>query len=233
MSCETTFAATGCRRTLLDICRSLSCDLAADLESKKLSGRSITLKYKTAEFDLRTRTCPMLATPTRDSGTIASAACECLTSEMNNSAAGQPLTLRLLGVRMAHFGGGGAAAPKKVAQQQLTLDQMFGAAPPKRRRTVSPSPESYQGAPSDSVGSDPSTSRRPGECTESLGADVVGAASSSSSQPESSSPSVGGQFTCPVCLRWSTDDAEVQLNRHMDECLNQQTIQAMTERAPS
>ena len=31
-------------------------------------------------------------------------------------------------------------------------------------------------------------------------------------------------FTCPVCQMWRTEDGEVELNRHVDECLNQQVL---------
>lgn len=53
------------------------------------------------------------------------------------------------------------------------------------------------------------------ECNE------LGVQTSEAAKSESSSQS---WFTCPVCHSWKTQDGEVELNRHVDECLNQQVL---------
>ena len=41
------------------------------------------------------------------------------------------------------------------------------------------------------------------------------------------------EFTCPVCNAWKTTDSEVELNRHLDECLNRQLLPAGSAAQPA
>ena len=94
VSCETTFRPSGDREELCSIIRQLSSDLSEDLCRYKLSGRGVTLKYKTDNFDVKTRIV-QLHQPTQDGSIIASAAIKLLPADLPK--------LRLLGVRMSQL----------------------------------------------------------------------------------------------------------------------------------
>ena len=168
----------------------LSGDLAQDLSRHGVVGRSVTLKYKTEGFDVKTRV-SQLHDSTADAAVIEKTAVKILTGEAE--AAGrkhQVLTLRLLGVRMSQL----TPLEQHQQQQQLTLNHLFEC-PPKKRKLV--------------------TGNQAGNQAGSQAGSQVG------SQAEAEAI-----FTCPVCGLWKTNDCEVDLNRHIDECLNQQVIGA-------
>lgn len=173
MSCETTFRATNNREELCEIIRQLSFDLSEDLARYKITGRNVTLKYKTEAFDVKTRA-TQLVEPTADGTIIAKAAIRLLTSEPPD------LILRLLGVRMSQLATPASSSGNMNGRKQRTLDELVLECAPKRRK---------------------------------LDEDVA------------------TLFTCPVCHSWRTPDGDVALNRHIDECLNQQVL--LAESGPS
>lgn len=95
MSSETTFRASSDREELSSIIRQLAVDVSEDLKRYGLSGRGVTLKYKTEGFEVKTRIV-QLHQPTDDPDVIGPAAVKLLPT-------GQIPKLRLLGVRMSHF----------------------------------------------------------------------------------------------------------------------------------
>lgn len=74
--------------------RQLAADVAEDLRRHRMSGRGVTLKYKTESFDVRTKIV-QLHQNTDDGTIIASAALKLLPVETHK--------LRLLGVRMSQL----------------------------------------------------------------------------------------------------------------------------------
>ena len=115
---------------MCDIIRQLSADLAQDLERHGLLGRSVTLKYKTEAFDVKTRI-TQLTGYTADGAVIAKAATSLLP--------GGGLNLRLLGVRMSQLTPTG-----NNNRKQRTLSQLSFECPASKKRKlddqVSPDP---------------------------------------------------------------------------------------------
>ena len=185
VSCETTFKASNDRDELCDIVRRLSADLAEDLKRHAVTGRAVTLKYKTVNFDSRSRVV-QLHDPTADGSIIAEAAVRLLRAEPTG------LHLRLLGVRLSQLTLPGSK--KQQQQHQSTLDQLMFAPSSKRRKLDS-----------DGRTLDESPSKITNESSSST-----------------------AHFTCPVCQSWRSSTTEesglTQLNRHVDECLNQQVL---------
>jgi hypothetical protein len=127
VSCETTFRSTSDRNELCDIIRQLSADLAQDLERHGLLGRSVTLKYKTDKFDVKTRI-TQLTGYTGDGGVMAKAATSLLPSGLN---------LRLLGVRMSQLTPSSSSAGTgndKPCRKQRTLSELLAVECPARKK---------------------------------------------------------------------------------------------------
>ena len=201
VSCETTFKATNDREQLCDIVRRLSADLAEDVKRHGVTGRAVTLKYKTSDFDNRSRVV-QLHEPTADGSIIAEAAIRLLRAEPAE------MHLRLLGVRLSQLSGTGSR--KQQQQQQRTLDQLlFAPSSASKRRKLDDDVED--------VGGSTTTGFHDGSTSAAI------------TKPSSSSlSSSSSHFTCPVCQSWRSSTAEekglTELNRHVDECLNQQVL---------
>lgn len=174
VSCETTFRSTSDREELCETIRQLSSDLSKDLERHGLVGRSVTLKYKTDKFDVKTRV-TQLMDYTLDGAAIAKAAIRLLLSEPFG------LTLRLLGVRMSQLmSSTKARGSNSIGRKQRTLNELLTVECPATKK------------------------RKLDDATAEADKTLL--------------------FTCPVCHSWQTPDDEVALNRHIDECLNQQVL---------
>ncbi|CAN6544477.1 unnamed protein product [Malus baccata var. baccata] len=112
ISNERSFSATGDEayiyRKLADIAEMLS----ADLQKEGLCGRTLTLKLKTASFEVRTRavTLQKYICLTED---ILKHASKLLKAEL-------PISLRLIGLRVSHFDEEKVGAPSDPTQRTLT-----------------------------------------------------------------------------------------------------------------
>nr|XP_043621769.1 DNA polymerase kappa [Erigeron canadensis] len=95
MSNERTFSATKDEAFFYQKLVELSEMLSADMEKEGLYGRTLTLKLKTASFEVRTRAVT-LQSYTRSSKEILKHASKLLKAEL-------PVSLRLMGLRMSHF----------------------------------------------------------------------------------------------------------------------------------
>ena len=102
MSTETTFKDTSDLEKLREICNELCMELASDLETENLKGSQVTLKIKTDKFVLKTKVSNLMQ-PTFDAKVICQTALNILRKYVEESKKGQPLTLRLIGVRMSEF----------------------------------------------------------------------------------------------------------------------------------
>lgn len=114
MSCERTFSATNDSRLFFEKLDNLAENLADDLQKEGLKGRTLTLKLKTAAFEVRTRaaTAQNYISSKED---ILIYAKKLLKAEM-------PLSLRLMGLRMSHFSG---EKDDSTSPTQKTLDRFF------------------------------------------------------------------------------------------------------------
>ncbi|KAK1645821.1 hypothetical protein QYE76_063626 [Lolium multiflorum] len=114
MSCERTFSATDDSSLLFEKLDNLAENLADDMQKECLKGRTLTLKLKTAAFEVRTRaaTAPNYISSKED---ILIYAKKLLKAEL-------PLSLRLMGLRMSHFHG---EKDDSTSPTQRTLDRFF------------------------------------------------------------------------------------------------------------
>ncbi|KAM0884018.1 hypothetical protein ACQ4PT_031255 [Festuca glaucescens] len=114
MSCERTFSATNDSSLLFEKLDNLAENLADDMQKECLKGRTLTLKLKTAAFEVRTRaaTAQNYISSKED---ILIYAKKLLKAEL-------PLSLRLMGLRMSHFHG---EKDDSTSPTQKTLDRFF------------------------------------------------------------------------------------------------------------
>lgn len=117
ISTETTFRGTADRPTLFKLTEELCQELADEMEQKDIVGKVFTLKLKTTDFQTKTRA-QTLPDGTRVFDVMFSVAKRLLQHEMDASV--QPLSLRLLGVRMSTL-----LNSSEVGPHQPTLTQMF------------------------------------------------------------------------------------------------------------
>lgn len=89
--------------------------MARDLERLGLTGRSVTLKYKTDKFDVKTRITQLMS-HTRDGAVIAKAAQSLLPVGLH---------LRLLGVRMSQLTSPAETGNNNAGRKQRTLDELL------------------------------------------------------------------------------------------------------------
>ncbi|KAK3146741.1 hypothetical protein QOZ80_3BG0271130 [Eleusine coracana subsp. coracana] len=95
ISCERTFSATNDSSLLLEKLANLADNLADDLQKEGLKGRTLTLKLKTAEFEVRTRAATAW-NYINSKADILIYATKLLKAEL-------PLSLRLMGLRMSQL----------------------------------------------------------------------------------------------------------------------------------
>ncbi|KAM6930832.1 DNA polymerase kappa [Xenentodon cancila] len=101
MSIERTFGELSNAEEQLSLCRELCEDLAEDMKNEGLKGKTVTLKLKNINFEVKTRAQTLLyAVATVEE--IFAVAKDLLKTEMENESP-QPLRLRLMGVRMSAF----------------------------------------------------------------------------------------------------------------------------------
>ncbi|KAM9858107.1 DNA polymerase kappa [Aulostomus maculatus] len=101
MSTERTFKELNRFEEQLSLCRELCEDLAQDMKREDLKGKTVTLKLKNVNFEVKTRaaTLPCAVTTVEEIFTVAK---ELLKTEIENESP-QPLRLRLMGVRVSAF----------------------------------------------------------------------------------------------------------------------------------
>ncbi|XP_044050927.1 DNA polymerase kappa isoform X2 [Siniperca chuatsi] len=101
MSTERTFKELSKAEEQLSLCRELCEDLAEDMKKEGLKGKTVTLKLKNVNFEVKTRALTLpYAVATVDE--IFAVAKDLLKTERDNESP-QPLRLRLLGIRISAF----------------------------------------------------------------------------------------------------------------------------------
>ncbi|XP_068995274.1 DNA polymerase kappa isoform X1 [Embiotoca jacksoni] len=101
MSTERTFKELSKTEEQLSLCRELCEDLAEDMKKEGLKGKTVTLKLKNVNFEVKTRAATLpYAVATVDE--LFAVARDLLKTEMENESP-QPLRLRLMGVRISAF----------------------------------------------------------------------------------------------------------------------------------
>uniref|UniRef100_A0A8C6W564 DNA polymerase kappa n=1 Tax=Nannospalax galili TaxID=1026970 RepID=A0A8C6W564_NANGA len=101
MSVERTFSELSKAKDQYSLCRELCADLAQDLQKEGLKGRTVTIKLKNVNFEVKTRASTVSsAVSTADE--IFAVAKDLLRTEINADSP-HPLRLRLMGVRVSAF----------------------------------------------------------------------------------------------------------------------------------
>ncbi|XP_028615923.1 DNA polymerase kappa [Grammomys surdaster] len=101
MSVERTFSEISKTEEQYSLCQELCTELAHDLQKEGLKGRTVTIKLKNVDFEVKTRasTVPWAVSTAEEIFAIAK---ELLRTEVN-AGSPHPLRLRLMGVRMSTF----------------------------------------------------------------------------------------------------------------------------------
>ncbi|XP_064294317.1 DNA polymerase kappa isoform X3 [Phalacrocorax carbo] len=101
MSTERTFSELNTAEDQYSLCRELCRDLAQDLQKEGLKGKTVTLKLKNVNFEVKTRASTVLSSVSTEEEIFAVAK-ELLGTEID-SVAPHPLRIRLMGVRVSGF----------------------------------------------------------------------------------------------------------------------------------
>ncbi|XP_059095948.1 DNA polymerase kappa-like isoform X3 [Tigriopus californicus] len=226
LSTETTFRDTSDVSELQEICTSLCQDLAQELTQHGLQGRSVTLKVKTHDFQVRTKVKHLLEA-TAEADKIEVVAKSLLKFFMDNTQA-KPLKLRLMGVRMS-----GWESDKSAGAGQTSIAAYMGK---KRKDTTSvfDCPSCGQKIQAQSQNQ---FNRHLDSCL--LGGESQGSTEASpkpgkkakldderciSTQNAMTHSSSGpANVACPIC-REKLPNLDPAVNAHIDECLNRQEI---------
>uniref|UniRef100_A0A3Q1HH60 DNA polymerase kappa n=1 Tax=Anabas testudineus TaxID=64144 RepID=A0A3Q1HH60_ANATE len=194
MSTERTFKELSKVEEQLSLCRELCEDLAEDMKKEDLKGKTVTLKLKNVNFEVKTRALTLqYAVATADE--IFAVAKDLLKMEIENESP-QPLRLRLMGVRISAFVG---LDDKKPLQKSI-----IGFLQPGKTGSSGPTQELHQKLENEHFST-----------RSVLTWHFAGVPTAQKKQEE-----VSESLTCPVCFRQvETTDLNV-FNRHIDQCLS-------------
>uniref|UniRef100_A0A674ESQ7 DNA polymerase kappa n=1 Tax=Salmo trutta TaxID=8032 RepID=A0A674ESQ7_SALTR len=236
MSTERTFGEMSALKEQFSLCRELCQDLAQDLQKEALKGKTVTLKLKNVNFEVKTRawTLPCAVATTEELFAVAK---DLLKTEIDNVSP-QPLRLRLMGVRVSSF----ASADDKKPLQKSIVGFLH------KKQTNSSSTSQISHKPVKEHLPKPPGLTQPSACPSlvqqrqgqeghawvpSRGGVEVGRtgedqqsflqrahAQSLRLQPESGTDSL----TCPVCFREVNTTELTVFNRHIDQCLSGVTM---------
>uniref|UniRef100_A0A8C8EPU3 DNA polymerase kappa n=1 Tax=Oncorhynchus tshawytscha TaxID=74940 RepID=A0A8C8EPU3_ONCTS len=209
MSTERTFGEMGALEEQFSLCKELCQDLAQDLQKEALKGKTVTLKLKNVNFEVKTRawTLPCAVATTEELFAVAK---DLLKTEIDNVSP-QPLRLRLMGVRVSSFA---SADDKKPLQKSIVgflhkkqTDSRTQTHTPKNTNTSAETDISMSAlTASDKMTHEPSAH--------------ASTSSYCSTEPESGTDSL----TCPVCFREVNTTELTVFNRHIDQCLSGVTM---------
>ena len=194
ISNETTFSGTSSKADFHELIAKLSIDLNKDMARKSLVGKLVTLKMKTVDFELKTRSIG-LGEPTREVSVIEKLCKRLLQNEMDKSPPDQPLALRLLGVGMSTL------SECSGETKQVTISQLFQKCSTKKDEAVL---EGNTEATDDSVNRVERDMQTATNCDGVL-------------SPEKQN----AKYVCPICNETVATKFLTVFNRHIDSCLKQ------------
>ena len=115
---ETTFSEISKPDELLGMCDKLCQSLVEDMKGQKLKGKTVTIKLKTVNFEVKSRSLSPV-NPVSTYEEIFLAAKELLKDEIN-ACFPDPLRLRLMGVRLSNFQESSSDSSKESKQNTIT-----------------------------------------------------------------------------------------------------------------
>ncbi|NXU35793.1 POLK polymerase, partial [Drymodes brunneopygia] len=230
MSTERTFSEINTAEDQYSLCRELCRDLAQELQKEGLKGKTVTLKLKNVNFEVKTRASTVLSSVSTEEE-IFSVAKDLLGTEID-SVAPHPLRIRLMGVRVSGFL---TEEEKKYQQKSITSFLKSGKEigflrlqPEKSNQEyfTKNSEASHRGSFFDQKRAARLLNNENVSPNESRGTQLFHEKSSANFVEETKkvtdlqNSNVSKIFTCPVCFEKQSSNNLEELNRHIDECLN-------------
>ncbi|NWR73776.1 POLK polymerase, partial [Centropus unirufus] len=222
------------------LCRELCRDLAQDLQKEGLKGKTVTLKLKNVNFEVKTRASTVLSSVSTEEEIFAVAK-DLLGTEID-SVAPHPLRIRLMGVRVSGFL---SEEEKKYQQKSITSFLKAGKETGFPRLQAGKSNQEYsaknsEASPRESFFDKKRAARQLNSedfaANETGGKQVLHDRKSSASFVEETkkdtdlrNSDVCKIFTCPVCFEEQSSNNLEELNRHIDDCLNGTAVKDAVE----
>ncbi|XP_014820545.1 PREDICTED: DNA polymerase kappa [Calidris pugnax] len=240
MSTERTFSEMNSAEDQYSLCRELCRDLAQDLQKEGLKGKTVTLKLKNVNFEVKTRASTVLSSVSTEEEIFAVAK-DLLGTEID-SVAPHPLRIRLMGVRVSGFL---SEEEKKYQQKSIKSflksgreNGFLGLQPGKSNQQYFT--KSSEASPRGSFFDKKRAARqlnsenlRPNETVgEQLFHDQKSSANfvkETKKVTDVQNSNLCKTFTCPVCFKEQSSNNLEELNRHIDECLNGTVVKDATE----
>ncbi|XP_069736136.1 DNA polymerase kappa [Phaenicophaeus curvirostris] len=240
MSTERTFSEINKAEDQYSLCRELCGDLAQELQKEGLKGKTVTLKLKNVNFEVKTRASTVLSSVSTEEEIFAVAK-DLLGTEID-SVAPHPLRIRLMGVRVSGFL---SEEEKKYQQKSIMSFLKSGKEIGFLRLQAGKSNEEYltknsEASPGGSFFDKKRAARQLNSenlsANETVGKQVFHDGKSSAYFVEETkkvtdlrNSNVCKIFTCPVCFEEQTSNNLEELNRHIDECLNGTSVKDSME----
>ncbi|KAM8984865.1 DNA polymerase kappa isoform 3-T6 [Ara ararauna] len=231
MSTERTFSEMNTAEDQYSLCRELCRDLAQDLQKEGLKGKTVTLKLKNVNFEVKTRASTVLSSVSTEEEIFAVAK-DLLGTEID-SVAPHPLRIRLMGVRVSGFL---SEEERKYQQKSITSFLKSGKEVGFLRLQPGKSNQEYFRNKSEASttgsffdkkraarqlnGENPSPNKSVGKQLfhdRKSSANFLGETKKVTDLQDSSG--VHKIFTCPVCFEEQSSYSLEELNRHIDVCL--------------
>ncbi|NWR39862.1 POLK polymerase, partial [Tachuris rubrigastra] len=229
--CLRTFSEINTAEDQYSLCRELCRDLAQELQKEGLKGKTVTLKLKNVNFEVKTRASTVLS-PVSTEGEIFAVAKDLLGTEID-SAAPHPLRIRLMGVRVSGF----LSEEEKKYQQKSIMSFLKSGKeigflrlrPEKSNQEyfTKGSEVSHRGSFFDQKRAARLLNSENIAPNEAVAKQLSHDSKSSANFVEETKKITGLQssdvckiFTCPVCFAEQSSNNLEEFNRHIDECLN-------------
>ncbi|NXC88591.1 POLK polymerase, partial [Cercotrichas coryphoeus] len=237
--CLRTFSEINTAEDQYSLCRELCRDLAQELQKEGLKGKTVTLKLKNVNFEVRTRASTVLSSVATEEEIFAVAK-DLLGTEID-SVAPHPLRIRLMGVRVSGFL---TEEEKKYQQKSITSFLKSGKIGSLRLQTEKSNQEYFtknlQAPHRESFFDQKRAARQLNRenisPNKSRGKHLFHDDESSKNFVEETKKVTDLQnsnvckiFTCPVCFEKQSSNNLEELNRHIDECLNRMCVKDTVE----
>ncbi|NXG24525.1 POLK polymerase, partial [Grallaria varia] len=240
MSTERTFSEINTAEDQYNLCRELCRDLAQELQKEGLKGKTVTLKLKNVNFEVKTRASTVLSSVSTEDEIFAIAK-DLLGTEID-SVAPHPLRIRLMGVRVSGFL---SEEEKKYHQKSITSflksgkEIAFLRLQPEKSKLeyfTKNSEVSQRGSFFDQKRAERQLNSESFSLNETVGKQVSHDRKSSANFVEETKKVTSLQssnlckiFTCPVCFEEQSSSNLEDINRHIDECLNGMLVKDTVE----
>ncbi|KAM6391391.1 DNA polymerase kappa [Rhynochetos jubatus] len=231
MSTERTFNEINTAEDQYSLCRELCKDLAQELQREGLKGKTVTLKLKNVNFEVKTRASTVLSAVSTEEEIFAVAK-DLLGTEID-SVAPHPLRIRLMGVRVSGFL---SEEEKKYQQKSIKSFLKSGKEIGFLRLQAGKANQEYftknseafpTGSFFDKKRAARQLNRENLSPNETVDKQLFNDRKSSANFVEETKKVTDLQnsdvckiFTCPVCFEEQSSSNLEELNRHIDECLS-------------